>query len=180
MYLLFNWDSNREALHSRGFLKKAQINTTVRWRCEHAAIKVSAKKSLYLPSDASQILSTLLFFLSLILNPFYYYFFPCKHQGGCLVLILLEAIIHKGGVHFIWVAFYIQTMIKMHRIALAWAAQTLKKLFLVHSDSAACWPSPRRKTRWVAAAWTTFSLVALRSSPCRRVGQVNIFPLTAH
>lgn len=89
-------------------------------------MKVAARKSLYLPSDASQILSTLLFFLSLILNPFYYYFFPCKHQEGCLVLILLEAIIHKRGVHFIWVAFYIQIMKKMHKIDFACAAQTLK------------------------------------------------------
>lgn len=59
------------------------------------------------------------FFLSLILNLFYYYFFLCKHQGGCLLLILLEAIIHKRGVHFIWVAFYIQAMIKMHKINFA-------------------------------------------------------------
>lgn len=48
-------------------------------------------------------------FLSLILNPFYYYVFSCKQQGGYLVLILLEAIIHRREAHFIWVAFYIQT-----------------------------------------------------------------------
>lgn len=104
---------------SRGSVKRAQISTTARRLCEQASVQVSAKKSLYLPSDAAPILSTLLFFLSLILNPFYYYFFPCTHQGGCLVLILLAAITHKGGVHFIWVAFYIQTMIKMHGSDLA-------------------------------------------------------------
>lgn len=64
-------------------------------------LKSLPKSHFIFPSDASQILSTLLFLLSLILNPFYYYFFPCKHQGGCWVLTLLEVIIHKRGVRFI-------------------------------------------------------------------------------
>ena len=108
------------------FSKAAQIDTIVRRLLKQSFYSSCCQKSLYLPSDASQILSTLLFFLSLILNPFYYYLFPCKHQGGCLVLILLEEIIHKRGVHFIWVAFYIQTRIKTHKIYFANAAQTPK------------------------------------------------------
>lgn len=151
------------------FSKAAQIDTIARWLLKQSFYSSRCQKSLYLPSDASQILSTLLFFLSLILSPFYYYLFPCKHQGGCLVLILLEAIIHKRGVHFIWVAFYIQTRIKMHKIDFAYAAQP-EKFFLVNLNSAARGPSPL----WRTGEWWSF-LVAPTLSPCCLIGQIKNF-----
>lgn len=97
-----------------------------------------------------------LFFLSLILSPFYY-LFPWA-LSGLFGTHSLEAIIHKRGVHFIWVAFYIQTRIKCTKLTLP--MQLSPKKVLPCEQLSCLWPSPW-ENRWVVIISCSPNIISL-------------------